>query len=278
MLKRVVILIFVMCFAWASCAMAAEKALTIDGDHGKLAAILQVPDGADGKDNFPIVIICHGFTSKKEFKLLKDLADDLEACGIASLRFDFNGHGASEGSFQAMTVLNELSDVKKVYEYVKLNIKQANQIALAGHSQGGIVASMAAGDLGDDIKALALFAPAAVLRDDAIRGNLFDAKFNSLNPPEFVAIMGGNFKVGRDYILTAQTLPIYETARKFRNPVCLIHGTGDVIVPYTYSLRYHEIYSRSELNIIKGWMHSFEEHEAEAAKIAADFFKKVLLK
>ena len=272
MLKRVLTALMIMCVAFASCAMAAEKALMIDGDHGKLAAILQVPDG---KDNFDIVIICHGFTSQKEFKLLKALADDLEAYGIASLRFDFNGHGASEGDFQDMTVLNEISDVKKIYEYIKLNLKQANKIALAGHSQGGVVASMAAGDLGDDIKALALLAPAAVLRDDAIRGNLFDAK---LNPPEFVAIMGGNFKVGRDYILTAQTLPIYETARKYKNPACLIHGTGDVIVPYTYSLRYHEIYSKSELNIIKGWDHGFNNHEAEAAKIAADFFKKILLK
>lgn len=275
MLKRVFVLMSFLCLVLASSAMAETKDVTIDGDHGKLAAIIQTPDG---KDSYPVVIICHGFTSRKEFSVLKNLADDLEADGIASVRFDFNGHGASEGRFQDMTVLNEISDAKKVYEYVKNNFPNATSISLAGHSQGGVVASMTAGELGDNITALVLLAPAAVLRDDSIRGSLFDTKFNSLNPPEYVAIMGGNYKVGRNYILTARDLPIYETARKFRGAACMIHGTGDIIVPYTYSLRYHEIFSNSELNIIEEWDHGFRGHEAEAARLAANFFKKVLLK
>jgi len=49
-------------------------------------------------------------------------------------------------------------------------------------------------------------------------------------------------------------------------------------VPYTYSQRYHEVYANSELNLIDGWDHGFTNHEAEAAKIAANFFAKVLLK
>ena len=276
MLKKVLILFFALCLALNSQAFAAEKSLTIDGDHGKLAAVLQTPSG---KESYPIVIICHGFTSQKEFKLLKNLADDLEACGIASLRFDFNGHGASGGRFEDMTVVNELGDAKKVFEYIKNNLKQVNQIALAGHSQGGVVASMTAGDLAGEIKALVLLAPAAVLKDDAIRGvNIFGANINPLDVPEAVEIMGGNLKMGRGYILSARTLKIYETSRKFKNPVCLIHGTADTIVPYTYSQRYHEVYSNSELNLIDGWDHGFTNHESEAAKIAANFFAKVLLK
>lgn len=277
MLKRVLTLVFALSLALASQALAGEQALTIDGDHGKLAAILQTPSG---KESYPLVIICHGFTSQKEYLLLKTLADDLEACGIASLRFDFNGHGASEGRFEDMTVVNELSDAKKVYEYIKNNLKQVNKIALAGHSQGGVVASMTAGDLGNDIAALVLLAPAAVLKDDCIRGvNVFGANINPLEVPEDgVEIMGGKLRMGRKYILTGRTLPIYETARKFKNPVCLIHGTADVIVPYTYSQRYHEVYANSELNLIDGWDHGFTNHEAEAAKIAANFFAKVLLK
>ncbi|MBQ4418389.1 MAG: alpha/beta fold hydrolase [Synergistaceae bacterium] len=276
MLKRVLILVFVLSLALASQALAGEQALTIDGDHGKLAAILQVPDG---KESYPIVIICHGFTSQKEYLLLKTLADDLEACGIASLRFDFNGHGASDGRFEDMTLVNELSEAKKVFEYIKNNLKQVNQIALAGHSQGGVIASMTAGDLAGEIKALVLLAPAAVLKDDAIRGvNIFGVNINPLDVPEAVEIMGSNLKMGREYILTARTLQIYETARKFKNPVCLIHGTADTIVPYTYSQNYHEIYANSELNLIDGWDHGFNNHESEAAKIAANFFAKVLLK
>ena len=58
----------------------------------------------------------------------------------------------------------------------------------------------------------------------------------------------------------------------------MIHGTGDTTVPYTYSLRYNEIWPDSELHIVPEWDHSFKNHEREAAKIAAEFFVKVLKK
>lgn len=58
----------------------------------------------------------------------------------------------------------------------------------ASPSQGGVVTSMVAGELGAK-KAVAFMAPAAVLRDDAIRGNLFGFKYDSLNPLEYVGFV-----------------------------------------------------------------------------------------
>ena len=176
MLKLLIVLmILIMPFK----VSAQSQSLMIDGDHGKLAAILQTP----AKEKYPLVIICHGFTANKEHKLLAELADELEARGIASIRFDFNGHGKSSGDFQDMTVLNEIEDAKHVYEYASA-LPNVTSISIAGHSQGGVVASMVAGELGaKKIKALVLMAPAAVLRDDSIRGNLFGVKYDSLNPP-----------------------------------------------------------------------------------------------
>lgn len=226
MLKKILGLLFVACFIFGT-AHAQSQNVEIDGDHGKLSAVIQTPDG---KKNFPLVIICHGFTGDKNNAIVKDLADELENRGMASIRFDFNGHGDSEGNFQDMTVLNEIEDAKKVYDYAA-KIPGVTSISIAGHSQGGVVSSMVAGELGaKKIKSLALMAPAAVLRDDAIRGNLFDVKFDSINPPEYVEIFGGH-RVGKNYILTAQTLPIYETAKKFTGVAFMIHGTADVIVP-----------------------------------------------
>ncbi|MBR4382372.1 MAG: alpha/beta hydrolase, partial [Selenomonadaceae bacterium] len=63
---------------------AQSKDVTIDGDHGKLSAILQTPDG---QEKFPLVILCHGFNADKNYLVLKSLADDLETRGIASIRF-----------------------------------------------------------------------------------------------------------------------------------------------------------------------------------------------
>ncbi len=255
-------------------ASAQSQNLSIDGDHGKLAAVLQTPDGLA---NYPLVIICHGFTGKKESPLLTALANELEARGIASIRFDFNGHGASEGDFQDMTVLNEIEDAKKVYACAE-TLPNVTSISIAGHSQGGVVASMVAGQLGNKkIKAVVLMAPAAVLRDDAIRGSLFGAKYDSINPPESVEIFNG-LRVGRNYIKTAQVLPIYETAEKFTGNALMIHGTGDIVVPYTYSLSYKKIYKRGEVELLDGVDHIFTGNEQRAAKIAADFLTLQLKK
>ena len=248
--------------------LAKSQDISIDGDHGKLAAVLQTPDG---QKSYPLVIICHGFTANKEHLLLTSLADKLEARGIASIRFDFNGHGKSDGDFQEMTVLNEIEDAKKIYDYAS-KLPNVTSISIAGHSQGGVVASMVAGELGTKkIKAVVLMAPAAVLRDDALRGNIFGKSYDALNPPEYVEIFN-NLKVGRNYITTAQVLPIYETAKKFTGATLMIHGTGDVVVPYTYSLHYNEIYKRGQVELLGGADHSFHGDESRVAKIAADFF------
>lgn len=252
-------------------ASAQSQNLYIDGDHGKLSATLQIPDN---QSNYPLVIICHGFTGHKDNPLLKSLSDELENRGIASIRFDFNGHGNSEGDFQAMTVLNEIEDAKKVYEYAS-TLPNVRNISIAGHSQGGVVASMIAGQLGSKkIKSIVLMAPAAVLRDDAIRGKLMGKSYNAANPPDYVEISTkhGKYKVGRNYILTAQTLPIYETAEKFTGTALMIHGTGDIIVPYTCSLSYKKIYKHGEIILLDGVDHSFTGNQKHTAKLAADFF------
>lgn len=271
MFKKIFSLLFAACFIFGT-ASAQSKNVEIDGDHGKLSAVIQTPAN---QKIFPLVIICHGFTGEKNSDLLKNLSDELEKRGIASIRFDFNGHGDSAGNFQDMTVLNEIEDAKKVYEYAE-KIPGVTSISIAGHSQGGVVASMVAGELGSKkIKSLALMAPAAVLRDDAIRGILQGTTYDSINIPEYVEIFGGH-RVGRNYILTAQKLPIYETAKKFTGAAFMIHGTADIIVPYTYSLHYQEIYKNSELKLLNGFDHGFNQDTKQTAKFVADFFDKTL--
>ena len=252
--------------------------ITIDGDHGKLAAMMQTPDI---KGSYPMVIIMHGFTSDKDFVLLEQIASSLEKNGIASIRFDFNGHGMSEGKFEEMTVANEITDARKVYEYAK-NLPNVSSISLSGHSQGGVVASMLSGQLGsENIKSVALLAPAAVLRDDALRGQIFDVKYDAINPPKEVDLNDPyhkGYKIGYEYIKTALTMPIFETAAKYDGAVCIIHGSHDTIVPYTYSERYNSTYKNSRLVMIDKADHAFTAHFAEVVKTATDFFTKEVKK
>ena len=248
-----------------------KEDLTSQGSKGKLAAVIQKPELKSG-ERCPMAIVMHGFSGRKEGQLLELICDSLQANGIASIRFDFNGHGASEGDFKDMTVPNEIEDAKKVYEYVSA-LPYVSSVMLAGHSQGGVVASMTAGELGDKISKVVLLAPAAVLRDDAIRGNTMGVIYNPLDPPEYVQLFG-NLKLGREYIKTAFSLPIYETAAGYHGAACIIHGTGDRVVPYTYGERYHELWKGSELDILDGFDHGFSQNVYRAADLAAKFMMK----
>ena len=246
----------------------------IDGSRGRLSAIIQRPELAAGERS-PMVVFCHGFGGSKDEQLFEVMADSLSAHGIASVRFDFNGHGDSDGDFQDMTVLNEIEDAKQVIAYVS-DLRDVDGIALVGHSQGGVVAGMTAGELGSDaIRCVALMAPAAVLRDDAIRGNTMGALYNPLDPPAYVELYGGK-KLGRDYIKTAFSLPIYETSAAYKGPALIVHGTGDRVVPYTYGERYHGIWPGSELVILDGFDHGFSQNLYRADEVVSQYLIRQL--
>ena len=259
---------------------AAQKGevVFIDGHHGRLKALIQKPELQQG-EKCPMVIFCHGFSGTKDGPLFELVADTLQAHGIASIRFDFNGHGESEGEFKDMTVPNEIEDAKKVVEYVR-DLKYVSTIAIGGHSQGGVVAAMTAGQLSEELgepafKAVALMAPAAVLRDDAIRGNTMGKQYDPFDPGEYVELWGG-LKLGGEYIRTSFSLPIYETAAKYQGPALIIHGNGDRVVPYTYGERFHQIWPKSELVIQEYFDHGFSQNVYRTTDIVSDYLIKQL--
>ena len=259
---------------------SAQKGETvyIDGDHGRLKALIQKPELKQG-EKCPMVIFCHGFSGTKDGPLFELIADTLQAHGIASIRFDFNGHGESEGEFKDMTVPNEIVDAKKVVEYVR-DLRYVSDLAIVGHSQGGVVASMTAGQLSEELgepafKAVALMAPAAVLRDDAIRGSTMGKSYDPFDPGEYVELWGG-LKLGGNYIRTAFSLPIYETAAKYQGSALIVHGNADRVVPYTYGERFHQIWPKSSLVILEYFDHGFSQNVYMSTDIVSDYLIKQL--
>ncbi len=246
----------------------------IDGDHGRLKGLVQKPELQQG-EKCPMVVFCHGFNGTKDGPLFELVADTLQAHGIASIRFDFNGHGESEGEFKDMTVPNEIIDAKKVVEYVR-DLSYVSDLAIVGHSQGGVVASMTAGELSAELgepafRTVVLMAPAAVLRDDAIRGSVMGTTFDPFDPGEYVEMWGGALKLGGNYIRAAFSLPIYETAAKYQGPALIIHGNGDRVVPYTYGERFHQIWPKSELVIQEYFDHGYSQNIYRTTDIVSEY-------
>ena len=257
-----------------------SETVFIDGDHGRLKALIQKPELQQG-EQCPMVVFCHGFNGSKDGPMFELMADTLQAHGIASIRFDFNGHGESEGEFKDMTVPNEIEDAKKVVAYVR-DLRYVSSLAIVGHSQGGVVASMTAGQLSEELgepafQAVALMAPAAVLRDDAIRGSVMGAQFDPFDPGEYVDLWG-SLKLGAKYIRTAFSLPIYETAEKYQGPALIIHGNGDRVVPYTYGERFHQIWPKSEFVILEYFDHVFTQNIYRTTDIVSDYLIRQLKK
>lgn len=262
----------------AVCCTAAsaqtDSTFYIGGSMGRLAARLQLPAIGVG-EKCHVVVICHGFTSNMDDPVVASVADSLLGNGIGMLRFDFNGHGKSEGDFADMTVPNEIDDAMAAVAFAR-RLPQAAGVSLVGHSQGGVVAAMTAGRLGSGtIRSLVLMAPAAVLRDDALRGSTMGASYDPWHAPEYVTLPSGH-KLGRAYIQTAISLPIYETAARYAGPALVVHGMADRVVPYTYGERFAREMPRCEVSLVPGDDHVFSGDLGNVAAAVAEWIVKTV--
>src|SRR3989338_1756950 len=68
----------------------------------------------EGEDkNAPVVVMCHGFHSSKDNSMsTRALAQKLVERGLCVFRFDFTGHGQSEGDIDKITPLGALDDLE----------------------------------------------------------------------------------------------------------------------------------------------------------------------
>jgi len=247
----------------------------IDGSQGKLASKIALPVLAT-VEKCPMVILSHGFGGDMTFHLWEPIIQILNENGIGVLRYDFNGCGQSEGEFQNMTVLSENEDLLCIISYVRA-LPVTESISLVGHSQGGVVTSMVSGDCGSEqIKCEVLLSAAAVLREDAIRGITQGAHFDPwhLDQPYYELPRG--LKLGRAYIQSAMTLPIYETASAYKGSALIINGMADQVVPYTYAQLYNKVINNSELILIPGEDHTYTIAPNYAVKLVTDWLIKTL--
>ena len=253
--------------------MAPMTNVQVQRDGLTLRGVLEIPEG---KDKYDMAILMHGFTGNcgrdNPGNLHYQLAQMLKKMGIASVRFDFNGHGQSDGSFTDMTVMNEVSDGRAILDYVR-QMPQVEHIYLLGHSQGGVVASMLAGYYHEYIDRLVLMAPAATLKTDALAGHTQGLIYDPQHIPDKQHLRD-HYDLGGFYLRIAQTLPIYETAGEYHGPVCLIHGTADQVVDPHASIKYDDGYSNSTLHLIEGAGHLLDgERRQKVLNIVSEFIK-----
>ena len=257
----------------------SQKAI-IRGPQGALAYKITLPEGFDTtKDHCPMVILMHGIFSSKDYGPMPQLAKGLAEAGIASIRFDFNGHGKSDGRKQHMTIEKEIADARAIWDYVQ-GLPYVNGVGLLGHSQGGVIASMTAGRLASESKVPAgvvLIAPGSVIKEACQGGKFFNATFDPKDPPEFIRCWG-IYKLGREYLVTTQQLDIFGTSAAYQGPVLLLHGDRDGIVPMWCSEQYLETYgANATLKVVEGENHTITRRRKQVIGETVAFFKKVFM-
>ena len=222
----------------------------------------------------PLVLMLHGFGGCMDAApggWFQAWSDALTAAGFATLRFDFNGHGQSDGDFREMTLFNEIEDAAAFLRYA-MKLPDVTEICLLGHSQGGVVAGMLAGYYHDVVSKLALLAPAASLQTDAQKGECFAVKYDPRHIPEVVPVGPG---VGGLYYRIAQTLPIYDVAAQFGGPVLAVIGGQDGVIDPASIRRYGEQMPRCQVAEFPTLDHGLCGAEQEAARIAVvNFLQK----
>ena len=199
-----------------------------------LRGVLERP----GDGPCPLVLMLHGFGGCMDADggMFQDISDCLTGAGLATLRFDFNGHGQSEGEFTAMTPYNEIEDAAAFLRYAR-SLDFVTGVSLLGHSQGGVIAGMLAGYYHDAVERLVMLAPAATLKTDAQKGRCFMATYDPRRIPESVNV-DGRHEVGGLYFRMAQTLPIYEVTAQFAGPMLVAYGGQDRVVARQDAQRY----------------------------------------
>src|ERR1700687_2207565 len=81
-----------------------------------LAALLERPDG----DANAFELFAHCFTCGKDNPAAKRIAEALAARGIAVLRFDFTGLGASEGEFANTNFSSNVADLVAAANHMRV--------------------------------------------------------------------------------------------------------------------------------------------------------------
>lgn len=239
----------------------------------------------------PFVIICHGLTGNAQEAHLTSVADSLEAHGIGSIRFNFNGHGDDKVNFSKHTISKEISEVYAIYDYVsKLPRVDKKRIGITGHSQGGFVAGVAAGELGSKkIASLCMLAPAAFIHTMSVEKNVWgtdcsDMDFHALkaaadadlSAPQGIPLWGAGY-LGWEYLIDAAELDPWTLAARYDGPAGIVQGTADVPALYRDSKKYCEHMPGLKFCELEGLSHCYPEDLPLAAHTACEFFVQTLL-
>lgn len=204
----------------------------------------------------PAVILSH--SSSLTHAAMADYARKIAEHGFAAYCFDFCGgspSSQSDGSSDQMTVFTEVEDLRAVVKTVKAEAYvDSTRVFLMGSSQGGLVSALLADETPEAFAGMVLLYPAFNIP-------YLVRTFSSLTGGQTGGWGGlsGLLPMGQDYLSTLKDFDVWSHIGRFAQPVCILHGTQDIIVPMSYSEKAADLYPDARLYPVQGANHGFNE-------------------
>lgn len=227
-------------------------------DGYTLAGDLVDVEGAD-----QVAIMCHGINSHKleHLDMFPKLAGRLEAVGISSIRFDFRGHGDSSGGSEDFSIVGQLLDLKSAIRWIDTHYDGKHiSKAFVGVSFGagpGICLSATY----QPFSSISLVAPVLSYSRTFLNPETSWAK-SSFNESAYeharefgYLLLDSEFKISIRLLEEMRLLHPEVTIGSIEEPVLLIHGTADTLVPCQVSEEVAAKFRQIEAHIVKDMHH-----------------------
>lgn len=202
----------------------SSETLRFANRHGKeLTGRLELPvDGAP----VAYALFAHCFTCSKDLKAVREISRTLGRAGIATLRFDFTGLGASEGDFADTSLSHNVGDLQDAAAFLEQRYEAPK--LLVGHSFGGAAVIQAA-TLLPEVRAVATIA--APYDPNHISSLLGGARDAAMAGGEVdITIAGRSFQLRREFFDDLAETKVRETLRGLRRPLLILHSPIDSVV------------------------------------------------
>jgi putative redox protein len=175
--------------------MIVERKEFPGSDGQKLAARLDAPEGLIRA----FALFAHCFTCGKDIFAASRIAQALTEHGIAVLRFDFTGLGASEGEFANTNFSSNLADLVAAANHLRQNYRAP--ALLIGHSLGGAAVLAAAADVPETRAVVTIGAPS----DPTHVAGLFRDHLERIETEgeAEVQLAGRPFRIKRQFLIDA---------------------------------------------------------------------------
>ncbi len=199
-------------------------------DDGRLIRGL-VDDGAG-----PTLVWLGGFRSDMTGSKAEALAEWGRAHGRRVVRFDYSGHGATGGSFEAGRIGRWFAEAKAV-----IAAEAGEDFVLVGSSMGGWMALLVATERPKGLKGLVLVAPAPDFTEKLFYPMLPTSLKAHVDAGETIELPGDygspSYRLEAGFFTDGRAHNLLDKPLKLGAPVTILQGMADTSVPYAHALR-----------------------------------------